>query len=266
MTRLDRRPVLGSVVHEHARDGVGQRGRTADDRLDAGGLFAFPVRTDDQVEAGLGVVGLADLRELVRARVVHRVDPEAVAEVRDLDDDRLFVEREEAEAVDDILIRTGDEVLPGIDVVAQHPDLPARRDRQHAVEPAGLGRLRDGGAAIDLVDHRPAPDIGHAADRLGVFRMHHDARGRRCDAAAVCGAGTCWASTASRRQTSRCEQQCGERHICDSDGAIGFRDACCFHVRARLLDCVDYLAGAGCGACQLPAASVPCGPYMRSTM
>ncbi len=155
--RLYRRPVLRRVVHEHARYRIGQRGRAADDRFDAGGFLAFPLRADDQVEARLGIVRLADLGELVGARVIHCVDPEAVAEVGHLDHHRLFIEREEAEAVDNILVRTGDEILARVDVVAQHPDLAARRDRQNAVQPAGLGRLRDGGAAVDLVDHWPAP-------------------------------------------------------------------------------------------------------------
>ena len=44
--RLDRRPVRGGVVHEHAWYGVGQRVRAADNRLDAGGLFTFPLRAD----------------------------------------------------------------------------------------------------------------------------------------------------------------------------------------------------------------------------
>ena len=116
--RLDRRPVLRRVVHEDARDDVGELGRAADDCGDAGGHVTVPVRPDEQVEAGLGAVGLADLRELIGARVVERVDPEPVAEVRHLDDHRLLVEREEAEPVDHVLVRAGDEGLAGVDVVA----------------------------------------------------------------------------------------------------------------------------------------------------
>jgi hypothetical protein len=44
--------------------------------------LAFPIRTDHQIEAWLGAVLLADLRELVGARVVERIRPEAVAETR----------------------------------------------------------------------------------------------------------------------------------------------------------------------------------------
>ena len=85
---------------------------------------------------------------------------------RSRDDDGLFIEREEAEPIDNI--RVGQVTGPGrIDVVAQHPDLAARRDRRMLVEPAGFG-ARDRGAAIDLVDQRPAPESATAATRLGV--------------------------------------------------------------------------------------------------
>ena len=154
-------------------------GGTADDRLDAGRLLALPVRTDEQVEAGLRLVGLAELGELVGARVVERVHPETVAEVGHLHDHRLLVQREEAEAVHHVLVGTGDEGLAGIDVVGEHADLAARRHRQHAIEPPGLRGLGDRRAAVQHVDHRPAPDVRESADGLGVFRVHDDAGGRR---------------------------------------------------------------------------------------
>jgi len=55
------------------------------------------------------------------------------------------------------------------------PDLAARRDGQHAVEPPRLRGLGNGRAAVQHVDHRPAPDIRQPADGLGVFRVHEDA-------------------------------------------------------------------------------------------
>jgi len=35
------------------------------------------------------------------ARVIERIDPEAIAEIRDLEDNGLFVQREEADAIRD---------------------------------------------------------------------------------------------------------------------------------------------------------------------
>jgi hypothetical protein len=61
-----------------------------------------PVRTDQEAEAGLGAVGLAELAELVGALVVDRLDPEAVAEIGYLHDRRLAVEIEEPEPVDGV--------------------------------------------------------------------------------------------------------------------------------------------------------------------
>ena len=124
------------------------------------GDVAVPVRPDQQVEAGLGAVGLAELAELVGALVVEGVDPEAVAEVGHLDDHGLGVEIEEAKAVDDVLVRTGDEPLGRIDVVVQHADLALRRHRQNAAEQARLGAWVMPVAAVQHVHHRPAPDVG----------------------------------------------------------------------------------------------------------
>lgn len=42
-----------------------------------------------QLEAGLGAIGLADLAELDGADILHRLDPVAIAKIRDLED-RLF--------------------------------------------------------------------------------------------------------------------------------------------------------------------------------
>lgn len=79
-------------------------------------LQAAPPRARQQVEAGLGVVGLAELAELVGACVVEGVDPEAVAKVGHLRDDGLLVEREVAEPVQTRLekIKATDKILPVI--------------------------------------------------------------------------------------------------------------------------------------------------------
>ena len=77
-----------------------RRGRTHH-RRDAGGRLALPVRADDQIKAGLGAVGLANRGKLVGARVIERISPEAFAEVRDLEDKRLLVQRQEADTIHD---------------------------------------------------------------------------------------------------------------------------------------------------------------------
>ena len=82
--------------------------------------FALPAGTDHHVKAGLRSIGLADLGELIGAGIVEGVDPEPVAEVGDLEHDRLLVERVIAGTVDDILIGAGHERLSGIHVVRQH--------------------------------------------------------------------------------------------------------------------------------------------------
>ena len=63
-----------------------------DHRVDARRCLAFPVRTNEEVVAGLGGVGFADLGKLIGRRIVEGINPEAVAEIRYLDDHRLLIE------------------------------------------------------------------------------------------------------------------------------------------------------------------------------
>src|SRR5690606_24806144 len=71
--------VLGSIVHEDARDDVGERRRRVYNALYALGRFAFPAWSYNEIVAGFRAVGFAELAELVRARVVHGIDPETLA-------------------------------------------------------------------------------------------------------------------------------------------------------------------------------------------
>jgi hypothetical protein len=70
---LNRRFVFGRIVLENAGNGVGERRRAPEDGLDSGRFLALPVRTDQEVEAGLCPVGFADMAELIRALVVESV-------------------------------------------------------------------------------------------------------------------------------------------------------------------------------------------------
>ena len=72
--------------HSHYRSGRPQHGQ------DAGWSIPLPARTNDHIEARLGAILFADLRELVGARVVECKDPEAIAEIRNLEDDGLLVQ------------------------------------------------------------------------------------------------------------------------------------------------------------------------------
>src|SRR6185295_20227964 len=114
--RLDGRLVLRRVIHEDARSDKGERRRGTHHRRDAGWSFTLPVWADHQVEAGLGAVGLADLGEFIRARIVQRIHPEAIAEIRYLKDDRFLVEGHKPRAVNHVLVWAGDEMLFGANV------------------------------------------------------------------------------------------------------------------------------------------------------
>ena len=176
--RLDGRGILGRRILEDPRDDEDEiRGRT-DRRGDALGQLAGPVRPHDHVEAGLGAVLLADPADLVGALVVHRVDVEAVAEVRHLDHRRLLVERGEPCPVGDVLVGTDDEGLVRLEVVGQHLVVADRRDRHDAAQQSGRGCFGKRRTAVVRVHHRIAPQVGHAADELDI-RVGHRVAGNR---------------------------------------------------------------------------------------
>ncbi|MNO99720.1 hypothetical protein D3C76_914960 [compost metagenome] len=101
---LDGLAILSRVVHENARYGKRQRRGRTHHCCDASRCIALPVRADDHVEARFGPVALANLGKLIGACVIQRIDPEAFAKVRYLEDKRLFVQWQKAGAVHDILI------------------------------------------------------------------------------------------------------------------------------------------------------------------
>jgi ABC-type transport system involved in cytochrome c biogenesis permease subunit len=106
--RLDSRVIRIGVIHKNARNDKRQRRGGTHHRRDPGGLLALPVRANDQIEAGFGAVLLADLGEFVGARVIVRVNPETISEVRNLKNDGFFVQCHVPGAIHDILICAGD--------------------------------------------------------------------------------------------------------------------------------------------------------------
>src|ERR1700730_13871470 len=95
---------------------------------DAVGYSAVPAWADHEVEARIGSVLLADSRELIGARVIERIDPEAIAEIRDLEGDGRLVQREDACAIRDVMARAADGALFRVHVAGQHCE-PPKRDR-----------------------------------------------------------------------------------------------------------------------------------------
>ena len=59
------------------------------------GISPFQSGPDEQVEARLRAVHLAELGEAVGAQVDDLIDPEAITEIGNLDHDRRNVEREQ---------------------------------------------------------------------------------------------------------------------------------------------------------------------------
>ena len=134
----------------------------------------------------LSAVLLADLGELVGARVIVRVDPETISEVRNLKDDGFFVQRHVASAIHDILIRAGDEMLIRADITGQH-GVAVECDRHHTAQQAGFGRFGERLGPIDTIDQRPAPQVGHASHRLHVGRGNGGAARRTGNLGGCCG-------------------------------------------------------------------------------
>src|SRR6476660_1802685 len=104
--------IFRRVVHEYTWC-CGDHGSGGSQHcLNAARCRTLPVRADHQVEAGLGCVLLTDPRKFVGACVIKRVDPEAVAEVGNLEDDGSLIQTvKEAETIYNVLIWAGDETL-----------------------------------------------------------------------------------------------------------------------------------------------------------
>ncbi len=136
------------------------------------GLSSLPVRAHQQVEPGLAAVHRSEVREAVGALISDLIHPEATLEVRDLNHDRLAFQREDAEAVDDVLVGTCDKALLRLDIVAQHRELVARRNRDDAAHQARLRQVLERGSAVVQVGHRPRPEIGEASQRAHILLAH----------------------------------------------------------------------------------------------
>lgn len=67
----------------------------------------LPVRADEEIVAGLRAVHGSDLRGTVGSQVSDLVDPESIAEVRNLHNDGRLIERSYASAVSNILVWAG---------------------------------------------------------------------------------------------------------------------------------------------------------------
>ena len=65
--------------------------------------MVVPAGPDEEIEAGFGAVHRAEIGEAVGPEVGRLIDPVALAEIRDLDHDRLAAKIEDAEAVDEIM-------------------------------------------------------------------------------------------------------------------------------------------------------------------
>lgn len=109
---------------------------------------------------------------------------EARAEIGNLKDDRIAGEIEHAEAVDQILARTGDVALAGILRAGKHAEPVDRCHGRDAAYQEGLGLdpvLRP--IAVVDVHQRPRPEIGEARDLaheiFGQFRAGHRAARHR---------------------------------------------------------------------------------------
>jgi hypothetical protein len=76
---------------------------------------------------------LAQTREIFRALVGEPINPEAIAEVGDLNDRRALVERRHSEAMDDVLIGMRDVPLFGRRVIRDHGQVIERRNAHAAV-------------------------------------------------------------------------------------------------------------------------------------
>jgi hypothetical protein len=180
---LDRGLVLRRVVLEDARHDERGIGRRAKQLRDPSRHLPVPLRADQKVEPRRGAIHLADLREAVTADVDGLVDPEAIAEIRDLHDDRRLLERGDAGAIDNVLVGTGHPAFLRSDIVAQHREAIERRERQHAVHQTWLGTFREREPAVVDIDHRPSPEISIARDKAGVGLRDLDVRigtGRHC--------------------------------------------------------------------------------------
>ena len=149
-------------------------GRRPQDTGDATGRGAGPARPDDQIAAGPGAVHAAEVAEAVGPLVSQLVEPEPIAEIGDLHDDRCGGQIEDSETVEHVAVGAGHEWRSRCHLVGEHGQLIERRDRQ-ATALAGPGDERHASPALMHVGQRPSPEIRFPGQRLDVQRPN---RGR----------------------------------------------------------------------------------------
>ena len=151
--------ILRGVIHERARAHGHQLRRRPDHLGDALRDLPLPIGPHHKIVSGLRAVRLAEPRELVAARIVKSPDPEPVAEIGDLQHNRIVIDSGVSEAIDHILIGMRHPSFLRRDVVAQHRDVTERRSRQNAADQSWRRSLGEGSASIERIHKRPAPQI-----------------------------------------------------------------------------------------------------------
>jgi len=137
------------------------------------GTLPFQLGANEEVEAGLGAVLLADLTEGIGTGIRDLVNVEAIAKVRYLDDNRLSIEALESSTVYSVLVWASDEALFLIDVVCEHGDLPRRRHGNHTPNTTRFWQLLDRKGTVEIVNQRPSPDVSEPANSGDVLGRHH---------------------------------------------------------------------------------------------
>ncbi|MNN60378.1 hypothetical protein D3C81_1755550 [compost metagenome] len=120
---------------------------------------------------------LAQFGELFAARVIQRIHPEAIAEIRYLQHHRIVVRRAITKAIHHVLVGVGDPVLLRRNVIGEHADVAGRRRRQNAAHQPRLRGPGKGGATIEGIDDRPAPQVSVLGNDRGAGRRDHGASG-----------------------------------------------------------------------------------------
>ena len=181
---------------------------------------APPVGTDDEIAPRLRAVHPPHPRKGVGAVVAELIEPKASTEIGDLDDDRIRGQIEHPEAVDHVLVRTGNDGRPRPDDVGEHRQAVDRSDRDPAAPPRGRHALQRRAALVE-VDQRPAPHVGllgGAAEFLEPDAIGHGAVRERAPGDRRGSEGTRPAE--DQRKRDQCQKdgsRQSERHRCRHD-------------------------------------------------
>ena len=157
--RLGGQSILLGAVDMDARQAIAVAGRAAENPGDPSRDPTIPVGPDDEIAPRLRAVHLPHPGEGIGAMVAELIEPEAIAEVGDLDNDGIRGQIEHPEAVDHVLVRTGNDGRPRPDDVGEHRQAVDRSDRDSAAPPRGRHALQRQAALVEI-DQRPAPNVG----------------------------------------------------------------------------------------------------------